>query len=333
MPSEPLKIVIADDDSKITDAVQSYFDRIGFYKVFVSDSGQEALAIIHQIKPGVIILEKMLPDVDGLELCRQLKADERTKQIPVIFLTAHDDIVDRVLGLERGASDYITKPFSLRELEARIKVVLRKWSAEQPPGQNAANDEAAKGGRDDSVAVMFDFPEEVRVPCEQYLVYFGQFLRDLGVQATSDLRHEAGQVLFTVKPTDPRTALDKVRAALEVYLRLPTSPVSDTSHGEIAVQRLEASVLRLRSDLRLASAELQAKNMTIEAQQLIIQTQKGLLSGEFVFNAMKDVTPKADDKEELIGGIVALTTYKEKGVEVNLAELLRKLKGLFKTKE
>lgn len=333
MTSEPLKIVIADDDPEITKAVKSYFDRAGLYNVFVSHSGQEALAIIHQIKPGVIILEKKLPDIDGLELCRQIKGDERIKQIPIIFLTAHDDIVDRVLGLESGASDYITKPFSLRELEARVKVVLRKWSAEQPPDQNPANDGAAKGGSDDSVAVVFDFPEEVRVTCEQYLLYFGQFLRDLGVPATSDLSHEAGQVLFTVKPTDPRTALDKVRAALEVYLRLPTSPVGDATHNEIAVQRLEASVLRLQSDLRLASAELQAKNMTIEAQQLIIQTQKGLLSGESVFNSMKDVTPKADDKEDLIGGIVALTTYREKGVEVNLAELYRKLKGLFKNKD
>jgi len=267
MPSEPLKIVIADDDLKLVEAVQSYFDRTGFYKIFVSNSGQEALSLIHKIKPDVIILEKKLPDIDGLELCHQLKADEKTEQIPIIFLTAHDDIVDRVLGLESGASDYITKPFSLRELEARIKVVLRNWSEKQRPEQHAANDEAAKGGFGDSIAVLFDFPEEVRVPCEQYLLYFGQFLRDLGVQAISDLSHEAGQVLFTVKPTDPRTALDKVRAALDVYLSLPTSPVSDPTHNEIAVQRLEASVLRLQSDLRLASAELQAKNMTIEAQQ------------------------------------------------------------------
>ena len=150
------------------------------------------------------------------------------------------------------------------------------------------------------------------------------------MQATSDLSHEAGQVLFTVTPTDPRTALAKVRAALEVYLRLPTSPVSDTTHDEIAVQSLESNVLRLQSDLRLASAELQAKNMTIEAQQLIIQTRKGLLNGEIVSNSVKDVTPKAGEKEEFLGGVVALTTYKEKGIEVNLAELYRKLKGLFK---
>lgn len=161
-----------------------------------------------------------------------------------------------------------------------------------------------------------------------WVLYFGQFLRDLGVQSTSDLSHEAGQVLFTVTPTDSRTALNKVRAALNVYLRLPSSPVGDASHDEIPVQRLESTVLRLQGDLRLASAELQAKNTTIQAQELIIQTQKGLLNGQIVFDSIKDVTPSAEDKEKLLGGIVALATYKEKGVEVNLAELYRKLRSV-----
>jgi CheY-like chemotaxis protein len=332
MPRKPLKIVIAEADENINTAVQEYMQRAGA-KVFVAESGQEALATIHKNKPDVIILETYLPDIDGLELCGMLKEDKRTKQIPIIFLTAADDVVDAVIGLEYGASDYIRKPFSLRELEARIKAVLRNLKVKRRSGRDAANDEAAKGEQDDSVAMFFDFPEEVRVPCEQYLLYFGQFLRDLGVQATSDLNHKAGRVLFTVTPTDPRTALDKVRAALGFYLSLPTSPVSDATHDEIAVQRLEASVLRLMSDLRLGSAELQAKNATIEAQQLIIQTQKGLLNGEIVFNSMKDVTPRAEDKEELLGGIVALSTFKEKGFEVNLGEIYRRLKGLFKDKE
>jgi CheY-like chemotaxis protein len=256
--------------------VKEYIESTGA-KVYVAENGHEALSKIRKSKPDVIILETFLPGIDGLKLCGLLKKDKRTKHIPIIFLTTRDDVVDKVIGLEYGASDYITKPFSLRELEARIKAVLRNLPAKQSPGLNAANDEAAAEDVSDSVAVLFDFPEEVRVPCEQYLLYFGQFLRDLGVQATSNLSHEAGQVLFTVTPDDPRTALDKVRAALEVYLRLPTSPVSDPTHSEIAVQRLESSVLRLQSDLRLASAELQAKNTTIEAQQLIIQTQKGLL--------------------------------------------------------
>jgi CheY-like chemotaxis protein len=330
MTPESRKLLIAEPDENITTAVREYFSRAG-WKVFITESGRQALARIRKVNPNVIILETSLRHIDGLEVCRRLKEDKKTEQIPVIFLTARDDVIDKVLGLEAGASDYLTKPFSLRELEARIKAVLRNLPVKLGSSQDAGDEPQGEFG--ESVAVLFDFPEEVRVPCEQYLLYFGQFLRDLGVQSTSDLSHEAGQVLFTVTPTDSHTALDKVRAALNVYLRLPSSPVSDAGDDGIAVQRLESTVLRLQGDLRLASAELQAKNMTIQAQQLIIQTQKGFLNGEIVFGSIKDVTPSTDDKEKLLGGIVALATYKEKGVEVNLAELYRKLKGVFKNKE
>lgn len=81
------------------------------------------------------------------------------------------------------------------------------------------------------------------------------------------------------------------------------------------------------------SAELQAKNAAIQAQQLTIDIQKGLLSGEIIIDSLKDVTPKPEDKENLPGGVFALATYKDKGIEVNLAELYRKLRRLFKDKE
>jgi len=184
-----------------------------------------------------------------------------------------------------------------------------------------------------TVSMFFDFPEEVKVACEQYLLYFGQFLKDLGVSVDTALTHEAGEVLFTVKPTDEKVALDKIRNALDVYLHLPSSPVGDTENASIAAQRLEANILRLRSDLKLASAELQAKETTIEAQQLIINVQKGMLSGDILVDSMKDVTPKLEEKEHLIDGVVALSIYKEKGIEVNLGELLRRLKKMFGKKD
>jgi hypothetical protein len=184
-----------------------------------------------------------------------------------------------------------------------------------------------------SVFKFFDFPEEVKVPCEQYLLYFGQFLKDLGVEADTSLTHDAGQVLFTVTPTDKTEALDNIRAALDVYLNLPSSPVSDTANESIAVQRLEANILRLRSDLKLAAAEAQAKETTLEAQQLIITLQKAMLSGEILLDSIKDVTPKPEAKEDLIEGVVALSVYKEKGVEINLGELLRRFKKLFGKKD
>ena len=185
--------------------------------------------------------------------------------------------------------------------------------------------------KDNSVTVTFDFPAEIKIPCEQYLLYFAQFLKDLGVEADTALTHDAGQVLFTVTPDDKQQALDKIRAALEVYLHLPSSPVSDTQQSEIAVLRLNAELQNFQSKLSLARAEIQMKEAAIQLQQVTIAQ----LTGEVVIDSLKDVTPKAKDKdkEELLGDIVSLVPLKGKGVEINLPELLRKLKQMFKDKE
>lgn len=186
----------------------------------------------------------------------------------------------------------------------------------------------------ESVVMHFNFPQEVAVSCEQYLAYFVHFLKDLGVDASHELKHKAGQVLFTVTPASEEDALDKIRAALEIYLRLPASPVSNDMNNDIAIQRLESQVLRFQSDLKLAVAELQAKNATIEAQQITITIQKALLNGEILLNSMKDVTPKekVEDREEFFDGTLALSVYKDKGVEVNWAKMFRQLKELFSKK-
>lgn len=183
-----------------------------------------------------------------------------------------------------------------------------------------------------SIVTSFNFPEEVAVYCEQYLQYFIQFLRDLGVEATSKLMHKAGEVLFTVTPVDEREALDKIQEALNIYLGLPANPlVGDRT--EIAVLRLESAVQRLQSDLKLAAAEIQAKNATIQAQELTISVQKGLLSGEIIFDSLKDVTPKPKDREELLGGTLAIKKYEGKGFDVDLPVVFRRLKQLFTGKE
>jgi hypothetical protein len=187
--------------------------------------------------------------------------------------------------------------------------------------------------RKDSVVVYFDFPDGVRVPCEQYLLYFIQFLNDLGVEATAELQHEAGQVLFAVTPTNKQEALGKIRAALETYLQLPSNPNIDSLNleQEVAIQRLAANIDHLRGQLRLSHALLQAKDATIQAQDITIRQQQHLLSGEIIIESMKNVTskPKEQDKEELLGGIIEITKYEGKGVNVNLAEIFRRFRRLF----
>lgn len=181
--------------------------------------------------------------------------------------------------------------------------------------------------RKDSVVMQFDFPEEVKVPCEQYLLYFVQFLKDLGVEAKAELRHEAGQVLFAVTPTDKDEALDKIRIALETYLRLSASPITESSiKDEIAIQRLTGEIQALQSRLTLARAEIQYKDKAMDAMQFIIDRQR--LSGDVMVESLKNVTPKPPDKdkEAVLGGIVEITKYEGKGISVNFAEAFRRLK-------
>ena len=182
---------------------------------------------------------------------------------------------------------------------------------------------------ENSVLTYFDFPEEVKVPCEQYLLYFVQFLRDLGVGVTAEVQHEVGQVLFAVTPTDKEVALDKIRVALEIYMRLPSSPVSDLSaNDDIAIQRLEANIYHLKSQLKLAHAEVLTNERTIQAQQTIINSQQRLVDGLVILESAKAVTPsrEREDKEDLLPGVLAVTKYKGKGFELGLPEILRWLK-------
>ena len=115
-------IVVADDEANIAELVALYLTREG-YRVARAANGQEALDAVERARPRLVVLDVGLPDIDGLEVCRRLR---RTSMIPVIFLTARDGEVDRILGLELGADDYITKPFSPAELVARVKAVLRR---------------------------------------------------------------------------------------------------------------------------------------------------------------------------------------------------------------
>ena len=116
-------VVIVEDDPNIADLVELYLRRDGF-RPFQAGNGKRALEVIAERQPKLILLDIGLPgDLDGLDVCRTVRA---TSNVPIIFLTARDDEVDRVLGLELGADDYVTKPFSPRELVARVKAILRR---------------------------------------------------------------------------------------------------------------------------------------------------------------------------------------------------------------
>jgi len=121
MPSVA-RILVVDDEPKIVQLVRDYLERAGF-TVSTARDGNEALMRAHQERPDLIVLDLGLPQLDGLEVTRRLRRDSG---VPIIMLTARDDETDKVVGLELGADDYVTKPFSPRELEARVRAVLRR---------------------------------------------------------------------------------------------------------------------------------------------------------------------------------------------------------------
>ncbi len=116
------RILVVDDEPAVTDLL-AYNLRKALYDVSIAADGREALRLAGEFQPDLILLDLMIPEVDGLDVCRALR---KTSNVPIIMITARGEETDRVVGLELGADDYVTKPFSVRELMARIKAVLRR---------------------------------------------------------------------------------------------------------------------------------------------------------------------------------------------------------------
>ena len=125
-------ILVVDDEPDIRELVRFHLVQEG-YAVCEADTGERALALANSARPALIMLDLMLPGTDGLEVCQRLRKDETLGGVPIIMLTARASEVDRVLGLELGADDYITKPFSPRELVARVRAVLRRSTVTLEP--------------------------------------------------------------------------------------------------------------------------------------------------------------------------------------------------------
>jgi DNA-binding response OmpR family regulator len=129
-------ILVADDEDSIVQLAKLYLSKEG-YRVHAARDGQEALEVARRLKPDLIVLDLMMPRLDGWEVCRRLRKESN---VPVIMLTARTDDVDKIVGLELGADDYVTKPFNPRELVARVKAVLRR--VQEPVDPDATIDVA-----------------------------------------------------------------------------------------------------------------------------------------------------------------------------------------------
>jgi two-component system, OmpR family, response regulator len=149
-----MKILVVEDDPRISDVLE-YALKADGYEVQTAQRGREAAEIARQSSPGLIVLDVGLPDIDGFEVCRIVR---KSSDVPVIFLTSRSDEIDRVVGLEIGGDDYIVKPFSPRELLARIKAILRR-------NQRSETTPSSEPGNNLKYGPITIDPEKFRIQC------------------------------------------------------------------------------------------------------------------------------------------------------------------------
>ena len=137
------KILVVDDEAVLVETIAYNLEQAG-YQVTTAADGASALEAAHRESPDLIVLDLMLPEMDGLEVCRQLRRESATAQTPIIMLTAKSDEIDKVVGLEVGADDYVTKPFGRRELLARVRALLRRSeypaAVEEKPAESSVQE-------------------------------------------------------------------------------------------------------------------------------------------------------------------------------------------------
>jgi len=137
---EKIKVLIVEDEKRIVDLIRLYLEREG-YAISVASDGMEALSLFREHRPDLVILDLMLPGIDGLEVCRKIR---QISTVPIIILTAKGEETDKVVGLSIGADDYVTKPFSPKELLARIRAILRRVRLWQATDEELLGDDRLK---------------------------------------------------------------------------------------------------------------------------------------------------------------------------------------------
>ena len=161
----------------------------------------------------------------------------------------------------------------------------------------------------DIFVTQFNFPEEIKTACKQYLIYFGQFLADMGINANTSMKEDANKVLFTIIPEDGNEALDKIKEALEVYMNAPANPdidnITSSSNNDVAILQWGANINHLRSQVMLAHAVIQMKDATIEALQL----SNYRLKEELSTSRQVAETAQGFNEEKILSGTVAVKKY------------------------
>jgi len=234
---------------------------------------------------------------------------------PTSFIRDLKPTIARYPGIEiteiQSESFGLRLVFPIYNPKTKIGDSVRKIIGFLEASELKAITECLKEEKGNSLATYFSFPEDVKTPCEQYLLYFGEFLKDVGINASVQIKEETDRVLFSVTPRDSHEALDRIRQVLDLYLGLPTATFTTTDEKEyrLEVQQLTANVMHLKSQLMLAQAMLEAKNATIEAQRDRLIFQGQIIEGRLLPEPGQRKEP---DKEEILDGLVEIKNTREK---------------------
>jgi two-component system phosphate regulon response regulator PhoB len=203
------RILVVDDEKDIVRVLEFALKQAGFDVVTAGDAAQ-ALTRVRETQPDLVILDLMLPDLSGTEVCRQLKSTARTASLPVIMLTARGDEVDRVVGFELGADDYITKPFSVREVVLRVKAILRR----NVPGEVRPRERVGPLRVDAEAHRAYVDGEEVELTALEFRL-LSTFMSRVGrVQTRDQLLHDVWEMTGDVQTRTVDTHVKRLREKL-----------------------------------------------------------------------------------------------------------------------
>jgi hypothetical protein len=231
---------------------------------------------------------------------------------------------------------FLTLTFETRNTAGKLLDEFRRCAQIVRHTIDRATDRVHAAIRPNTLMVYFQFPKEIKSACAQYLLYFKQFLSDLGISATADIKEEAHRLLFAVTPTSDKEALLWVKEALAAYLQLPSlseSCASLANSTDIAVQQLDSNILHLKEQLELSRYTIAAQDTTIRLLQhtdFRFKEETALLAPDVpAESAIPGRRSEGDESEALVGRFVSVTPLQIKGFKFSLPELLRALKRMW----
>lgn len=230
------------------------------------------------------------------------------------------------IDISRGASDILSVEYIIEDKKINAKEELEKALDFTSKIVTLTNQNLISLLSEESLITFFEFPHEIKTICKQYLVYFAQFLRDMGIEAETEIQENIQKTLFKVIPKEKTASLENIRNALDVYLNVPglsDFEYSIANNSDMAVMQWNANVMHLKTQLMLVNSALQMKNATIETLQLSNYQYQQILND-------KRIKKESDKEEDIIKNIVSVKKFEWKGISINLAEILRGLKRRFK---